>query len=362
MRHFVLASLFILASEPASAEPGNRNCDLVSADLLTDGKVCQAGDHSVVVATENSIGPMVESADAAAMNFAELFGAPIPKVSVIGRNDLTDAATRQLKDADYSVLPWTSDIQKADMRRASVMAQVKEQTAHLPQDLQDRALEKVMAQLGPVAEDAAVATPSVMELGAMSHELGHLMFRQWFDEQRSAEPGRFQYGSSAPDWLDEAFAVIMENETLKERRYKAHADRLAAGQGFSWTLPEYLEIEHPSLARVREMRDSGALPTEGRSRAIFLSGDEAKKFMARQDGKSSASFYSQTRLFIDYLHARSGSHAALVSIAKAMRERETFDSWLKTEAGQYGVPNDLGELEQDFEEWSREAVGATALS
>ena len=55
--------------------------------------------------------------------------------------------------------------------------------------------------------------------GVIPHEAGHRLFTMYFGQRNAVKPG--QYGSPAPDWIDEAPAVWMESQKQRQGRMKA---------------------------------------------------------------------------------------------------------------------------------------------
>ncbi|MXP09869.1 hypothetical protein [Pseudoblastomonas halimionae] len=337
-------------------------------DLASESLGCASGDHAMVIAQPAHLSAMVAAADNAVENFADLFAVDTAPVAVIEAAEIDNGLSGRLADSGYLVLPWIGEAAKAQLRRLSVIAQVKRQTASLPPEAQDQAIAQALAKLGDKVSDNELDPTSPVELGAMAHELGHIMFNRWFDGAGDGGAGlnrdraELRYGSSAPDWLDEAAAVILENDTLTKSRYEAQAKRFDGGEGFSWTLAEYFETEHPTIGNLRALRESGDFAAQSGTQIVSLSGEAAEKLLKRTDGRDAASFYSQTRLFLDFLFEKCSDDTCFRHLAGAIRARGSVPDWLARHGGEFGLPTSIEELSNAFEKWSREAVDASPLA
>tara|TARA_R110002020_G_scaffold143500_4_gene315774 strand:+ start:2723 stop:3631 length:909 start_codon:yes stop_codon:yes gene_type:complete len=160
------------------------------------------------------------------------------------------------------------------------------------------------------------------------HEVGHLVL---FNMQGSKRDD--QYGSDAPDWIDEAFAMAYESEdTADQRLYDAV--RLAAA-GLLFRLPAFLEMEHPQL---QGLLDSG--PIEGP--AVFEIDPET--------GMATAIFYAQSFLFQEYLVYLTNNSAILSEIASEIKKGALVSDAIVKTVSVTGE-RDLSMIEEGFEAW-----------
>lgn len=134
----------------------------------------------------------------------------------------------------------------------------------------------------------------------LRHEIGHDLFTRFLVP--NTRPG--QYGSDAPDWLDEMAAVAFEGEAQQQLR-RNEAARLA-GAGRLPKLRAYLTMNHPE-ADARPATDTGA---QGATSA------------------NTPGFYAMTRVFYDFLVERTGSPAIVADLAKAFRRGEDLTSFI----------------------------------
>ena len=176
----------------------------------------------------------------------------------------------------------------------------------------------------------------------LRHELGHSMYAATFwPDAGEAPEGR--YGSPAPDWLDEAAAILMESVESQGSRAGEflHAGKLAARNTPS--LAEFLDMEHPirtpELAKQLERgqkSDSGV--------QMMVSGNA--------DASGAAAFYGQALLTGMFLIETSGDPRILATISSAIAGGMPFPDWLAENGPLHGLPDNLASLQTTWETWS----------
>lgn len=164
------------------------------------------------------------------------------------------------------------------------------------------------------------------------HEAGHLVLFEIFGHTKAA-----QYGSDAPDWIDEAFALSFEGLENATRRLPS-AKRTVR---IMPTLEVFLEAPHPLTEQV----------------LAFPSTRGPQNLMPRPESVyATAAFYSQALLFHEYLVDRSGEVDVLMTIIRDIKEGQSSPGAvmraLKAEDTQ-----SLSDINQDFVEWVNNDAG-----
>lgn len=342
----ILASVAITGSAQADDGPcaGWREAGLI------DDLYCISVDGGAVIAPTPKGQAYAEVLPVAFDRFAQVFAPTEQRIALVVQPEVSQKLASALDASGYKALPWVDSETKAAMLRDSIREQVEAQTASLPEAQRAAVLEQALGKVG--ASSPATADPAI-EAGAIAHEIGHLLFNSYFDSAEGASTdGPMRYGSSAPDWLDEAAAVALENEVLTRSRYaNARAAFEADGTVLAFPLQTYLTMEHPSLRAAQAIQGRR---TEG-AKAVMLSGDEAKAFLEASGGNPEV-FYRQTRLFIDYLMETSDDPRILHKIARSYRDGGDLADWLAQSGGGNSLPMTLDALETQFDAWARELL------
>ena len=314
---------------------------------LIDGLECTPVERGVVIAATPRGDAYADVFPVAFERFAEVFAPTDQKIALVVQPQVSKELASALGSRGYKVLPWVDGEAKAAMLRDSITEQVGAQTASLPEAQRAALLKQALAKAS--ASRPLTADPGI-EAGSVAHEMGHLLFNSYFDgAERASTDGMVRYGSRAPDWLDEAAAVALENDALTRRRYASARTAFEAdGKALAIPLQTYLTMEHPSLRAAQAMRGRGG---EG-AKATMLSGDEAQAFLEASGGDPEV-FYRQSRLFIDYLVETSGDPRILYAIAQAYRDGGDLAGWLAKSGGVNGLPTTLEALDTEFEAWTR---------
>lgn len=215
--------------------------------------------------------------------------------------------------------------------------------------------EEVVARAMSQIPDATAQ--AALDAGMVPHELGHLWFTAAFWPGRpstDADAPR-HYGGPGPDWLDEAAAVVLEDEaTAAMRRDQFRAlmkgETLPAigalhGRALLLDLQGLLSREHPGLARAVKVAPE-----------VAASGGIGVSFTPAAAGPRLAAleriFYIQNRVFADYLIQTSGRTAILADIAQAVADGESFEAWLSDKGADYGLPASIIDLQHDWEQFA----------
>lgn len=182
------------------------------------------------------------------------------------------------------------------------------------------------------------------EQNTLRHEVGHMMYRAtyWPD---AMDPPRLQYGSPAPDWLDEAAAILMETAESQGARAGQFLAAAQASAGGVPPLAEFLQMEHPVLAGPVMRRLERGESTE--SGVQLMVSDDI-------DLDGVTTFYGQSLLLGMFLIEASGNPRILAEISAALAEGASTSDWFNNDARLHGLPGNLELLEEAWEQWLRD--------
>lgn len=350
----MLALVLLLTSTAPSAVP-----DPMCARALRVAPAlsCAAADHGVVLAASPAEAERLASyARAGEARFSTRFDRDIAPYVVVSTPPLPDGAA--LNAADFShILPWPAPRAFDEAARRSVEQGARRFAAS--QNMSPAQTEEVVARALSQIPDAKAQ--AARDAGMVPHELGHLWFTAAFWPERpetdtKTDPGAPRhYGGPGPDWLDEAAAVVLEDDpTAAQRRDQFRAlmkgETVPAvgpidGRAVLLDLPGLLAREHPGLAR------AVAVAPE-----LAVKGGVGVSFTPAGAGPRPAAlervFYIQTRVFADYLIRTTDRPAILAEIAQAMAGGRSFEDWLASDAAAHDLPSTLSALSDDWRDYA----------
>ncbi|MDP9413489.1 MAG: hypothetical protein M3Q08_05225 [Pseudomonadota bacterium] len=178
----------------------------------------------------------------------------------------------------------------------------------------------------------------------VAHELGHMWYTAAFWPAASPPTTRPtpRYGSPAPDWLDEAAAMLMENEAGARGYRQMFADgrgadpARAAAISPEMPLAELTSMTHPAMAAMPAGVAAG--PTQ------IVTGRPSL-------------FYAEVRVFTDYLVNRSGNPRILAAVSEGLRGGGTLDAWLAANGAKNRLPTSLAAIQADWDDWLDQRFG-----
>lgn len=160
----------------------------------------------------------------------------------------------------------------------------------------------------------------------LRHEIGHDLFSRHLVPKTRED----QYGTDAPDWLDEMAAIAFEG--VDQQRNRRQMARIDADEGGLLPLPRLLEMPHPEYGRRISV-------PEGRTFAI-----------SRPASRDTLPYYSTVFAFHEFLIERTGSKSIVAELASAFRDGEALDRWILQRIG-HDSAGTLEALNAEFLTW-----------
>ena len=304
---------------------------------------CVMAGNIAVLAEDSIADPILETAHKGALSFHRYFGVVNAPIAIVPGGVISPELDQRLKIAGYEVsLPWISATDKKTLAESQIRQQVQEQTTGMSPEQQEAIIKSALARIESPSSSNSM---SDTEQGALTHELGHLWFKAAFKSVDEEAVGEFGYGSWAPDWLDETAAILLENETLMQKRRAAFKTLPLTD---FYPLEDFLKMEHPSLKSAEALTEEFGLKTGGGNRAIVLSGEKAEAFLKASKDSDPINFYRQVRGFADYVINATGNERIFATLAQHLGQGKSFETWLlETE----GLPNDMESLNDDWNEF-----------
>jgi len=301
---------------------------------------CDQVDGGIVISDNPELaGRYAEAIRLAAERFERFFGAPAPLAAVAASDSGGLPDRLALKEAGFpSTLVWLTPEGKQAQRLEAVRRQI---SAARP-DLPAAAVEAMAARAFESA--GAPALSAGQDLGAVAHELCHFHLTEAFGLHRAEGSGGGHYGGTAPDWMDEAAAVMCENDAVAGPR-EAALVRLAASSGLA-PLADFLTMDHPLNSTVQALRESGRVG-EG---VNVMSSDELAAIRG-QGAMNPVDFYTQALGFARFLIETTGEETILGHIASAFSIGDDFETFLAMSGVNYGLPSSVERLSADWEAW-----------
>ncbi len=339
---FIASVLAITALTACSsvAKPDASPCTALQLD-------CTGSKNILIVGNAEEHDGLLKNALAASEKFQTTFDRAPAKIVIVPGGVITAKQNDVFKAAGYTSLPWISASDKAKLRKSSIIRQVEEQTKGLPQSVKDSAMKQSLAAVKSRTNDTHA---SAVQAGAFAHELGHMWFINAFKPANAEAQKGHAYGGWAPDWLDETAAVLLENSTLNKRRRESFSKL-----NFEEIIPlrTFLTMEHPAAQAAKDLLKT--LPSEkmkgasSESRAIVLTGEEAREFLKNSGGNKTANFYAQVQVFTDFLLSYSNDTKVFVSLTEALLAGGTTETWLSSQ--DWGLPSTVAELDTAWLAW-----------
>ncbi|MGY0559809.1 hypothetical protein ACW7G2_03680 [Luteimonas sp. A277] len=206
----------------------------------------------------------------------------------------------------------------------------------------EESIRKSMPDLPDNQVRAIVQRASQSSGDVLRHEIGHSLYRAVFWPQHAVDDAI--YGTPAPDWLDEASAILLEPEAMLTERRVRFRDLLREGSTSIRPLSEFLTAPHPlgtANQRAQLVAQGGTQTSTGIVMAA-RSGEAATELSA---------FYLQSLAVGDFLIEISGKQDLLGDISMALANDVPLDAWLAEHGGSYQLGTDIAELDQQWSTW-----------
>jgi len=268
--------------------------------------------------------------------------------------------------AGYPVaLPWSSPEAWLAGQRRMIETRVREQMQSMGMGEQQisEALTRMQTEM---ANRNTPELAEAREVAGVPHELGH----QWFVAavSPSERAGPEHTGGPAADWIDEAAAQLAEPIAAADRRREqfrrsrsadaplVSLEALLAGPPVGGVVrmgsgrPGGAPVGLPPGASVMT---SGAPPTG----AAVAAGGPRMVFGGPGGGQPGAFGAIQpvlTRIFLDYVAARSGGPGGAVALIRGTAGDGDLARWLAAEGASHGLPTSSEALEADWRAWVAE--------
>lgn len=323
---YSLATVVSFVAACAAVAPGAYATDVPGCPSVANppAAVCLPASHGLAYAeTEDDARTAAAALDAAAVQFGRIFGRSVsPGLLVLSSTFGGEEAERFAHAHDLGFAQsWLSPADK----RAQVEAVIRRATPDADATRIDAILSQIEAQ----------------HVDMLRHELGHAQYRAAF--WPDATPSADAYGTPAPDWLDEASAVLMEGGPGRVSRERHFKEAWGHSSPAIRPLSEFLTMAHPVTAQQRAL-----MQAQGGSQAT--SGVQVMT-MRGPDADAAGMFYSQSLLFAEFLMNASPEPHILGTISTAAANGVDFTRWLADSGAQHGLPTDVSALQAAWDDW-----------
>lgn len=323
-----------------------------SAASLTAPTACQKSElhcyfnHRGVLITKSAqAGNELEVMEDAAQRYERHFGvAPNPGIVISGDAiEAVDLAELIRKDGYQAVIPWISNADKLRLAEYNIRSQIREQVPDISEERLERSVKASLASMTAQQGDSNQET----EDGALAHELSHMWFiSQYWPEDFAPGNTPATYGGPGADWLDEMAAVLSENDYLTKRRWK-HFSEIAVFDNINgfYPLTDFFTMAHP-MAQKREPR-ADAADDSIEIQVKVMTRDE----IANMEGRDPTIFYTQSRVFADFMIETSGNERIFADITTHLIANGSMETWLNEEGKKQSLPTSVTQLNNIWQDW-----------
>jgi hypothetical protein len=346
-------AVFVLAS-PAAAE-GLCAKALTALGPDATGLACiETSAGAAIAADIDRADRLSRLGEAGEVRFQTYFGRDAPPYVILEateRADTTDPKA-SLEGAGFKrVLVWFS--QEHHVHQVAAATRASAETSARRQGL-DEAMVSTVGDRAVAARRPGRLTLDAREAQVVPHELGH----GWFVKTFWPEYGpvaQDHYGGPGPDWLDEIAAILMEDGDGAEERRKVFRDVYqgranGALATFPVTdlinLPRFLSRDHPVQNRP-DIRPEDR-PAGGAVGVRIIDDSDPDAITSVLEA---ALYYPQGRMFADFLLDQTGNPQVFRSIAEALTQGDSFESWLGMQRPSFRLPETITELDAAWRDW-----------
>lgn len=197
----------------------------------------------------------------------------------------------------------------------------------------------------------ALAGAATEDESTLRHEVGHAMYAALYWPNATGTRDA-RYGSPAPDWLDEASAILMEGPESQAKYAAMFLGVTRRNPRSTPSLAEFVASEHP----VRSAALARALARGPKS----TSGVQMVTVGGSEDFPGLDTFYGQSLLLGYFLTETSGDTRILAPISAAIADGATFEDWLAREGEGHRLPASMDALETAWNAWLEQLRNAAA--
>ena len=329
----MIGPLLLMLAATAAAQPG---CTQVRTALPQAGVCVEGAGGVALAATEAEARTLLAQAGTGERRFRAAFGREPARYAVFSFEDPAAGRTtaEALRGLGFTVvLPLPSDaLRERQMAEAMARLQLGAPPGAAPGRV--------------VRRDGASGSGEPRGPNFVPHELGHQWYVAAFWSGAAPQPaGTRRYGSPAPDWLDEAAAMLMEDAAGDQGYRQRFADGRSEDAQRAALVPpeiplaELLRMEHPALA---------GLPAPGAAPG-------AVNVLATS---RPSLFYAEARVFTDYLVEKSGDPRILAVVSDGLRGGDTFAAWLAAHGREHRLATSFEAMQADWSGWLDRRYGA----
>lgn len=213
-------------------------------------------------------------------------------------------------------------------------AEIGPQLRQALQGRDEAQVESAMQQLQQQLAGAMAAGQDA--LPGLRHRVVHaaIQARYWPD----VAPDPAAYGTPAPDWLDEAVLTLFDTPEAAQQRQRLLAETGGSAAG----LTQLQARSHPAHTMLGQRRSAGV-------RIIRLESNDPQAAMKAHPAVEAARLQAQAASLAAFMTAESPRTFAAVYAALAKGER--FETWLRREGPQHGLPTSESELDRAWQAW-----------
>lgn len=332
-------ALSIMAVAACTASEAKSDCAGLTAP-------CFAASGVAVLAEADAAKEILAVAESGAKKFKTHFQEDASPIVIVPGGKISNELSMQIEAAGFpAALPWVSESEKAKLTLESVKRQIEAQTKNLPPAVREKAMKQAIAQL---SQQPMSTSMDAHQKGALAHELGHMWFMGEFTPKDKSRDTGHGYGGWGPDWLDETAAILMENDVLTQSRREAFAE---LSDDVVIPLSTFFTMEHPVMEAANALKDKITKDPETSAQAIILTGDEAADFFDSIDGDDPVVFYSQVRVFADFMIETTKDEAVFARVAALISKGGTIEDWLAS--GASNLPENVQALQGRWDSWRK---------
>lgn len=324
MRNQIIFAALLQACFASNAYASDTNMKLCSKAVekfRVTGNCTEEGKLAVVSKSglpEDYMASLVESKRRFEQHFSPISA---PLILVV-ESEISEASLQVAHSEAVLLLPWQSLQKQTAGMEGEIRKQIEAQFPNLDVANREAVVKQFLDKFRPRLADGERI--SATERGTVQHEAAHLWFSAFFaGSNKTLKQG--EYGSAAPDWLDEVAAILAENDTLTQNRRAALA-KLITNKAELVSLDSVLKIQHPLLKKL----DQSVLSKSQGDAGVTVKFNVQKASEKDNQGSSLSTqdYYTICRALADFFIEISNNVMIFESVASHIKDGGTFDLWL----------------------------------